>query len=52
MVELESPKILDEPEMFWEAKILLDLNKKTRNNQNSYPFASELARRMNLQFFA
>lgn len=39
MVELKSPVILDEPEMFWEAKILLDLNKKTRNNVNSYPFA-------------
>lgn len=38
ILELSSPKILDEPEMFLEAKILLDLNKKIKNNKNTYPF--------------
>lgn len=37
MVPLECPSILDEPDMFKEAQILLELNKKTRNNANSYP---------------
>lgn len=38
VLELECPKILDEPEMFLEAKILLNLNKKIKNNWNVYPF--------------
>lgn len=38
VLTLECPKILDEPEMFLEAKILLGLNKKIKNNSNSYPF--------------